>query len=316
MGSLEILTPGLLTTVQDLGRPGFQHWGISPSGAADSFSFRLGNRLVGNGPNRAALEMTLVGASIRFESDAIIALTGADFGFALDGRPIKLWMSHPVKAGQILSTGHVRSGCRSYLCIQNGIEVPLVFGSASTHLQSGLGGYQGRGLKKGDRIFFRDDGLSDPKLEIQANVSRSLIRKTILRVTESIHTDLFSPANMRNFLNHKYLVTQHSNRLGLRLEGQALSKVPGVLTTGVCLGSIQISTSGQPVILFVEQQLTGGYPQIACVALADHPAIGQLLPGDHVSFRKVSRQEAIDSFYAQEQILTSNLSYKKCAEYK
>ena len=313
MGFLEVLSPGLLTSVQDLGRPGFEHLGVSPSGAADTVSYRLGNRLLGNPIGAAALEMTLVGPTLRFGSDALIALTGADIGAQLDDQPLSPWQSHRIRAGQILKTAHVRSGCRSYLCVQNGIQVPLLFGSASTHLQSALGGFEGRGLKKGDQIEIKSPASSCEKRIIRQELFQSFLPQerlpVAIRVTDSIHTELFSAEALQAFHATDYTVTDRSNRLGLRLEGTPLpddDRLSEVLTTGVCLGSIQISPDGQPTLLFVEQQLTGGYPQIACVISADLPRVGQLRPHDRVRFEKVSIEQATSAFRSQEEWLSSD----------
>ncbi|MGB7027017.1 MAG: KipI antagonist, partial [Candidatus Acidiferrum sp.] len=152
MSLIQVRAPGLLTTVQDLGREGFGPLGVSPSGAADAIALRIGNRLVGNPEGAAALEMTLLGGTFEFSEAAVVALTGSDFGATLDNVPVEMWSSMEVRAGQILGVGTTRGGARCYLCIHGGIEVKLFLGSASTHLLSDLGGFEGRALRKGDLL--------------------------------------------------------------------------------------------------------------------------------------------------------------------
>src|SRR5882762_1657382 len=150
MGVIQVLDPGLFTTVQDLGREGFGPLGVSPSGAADAVSLRMGNRLVGNAEGQAGLEMTLLGGTFEFPEGAVLALAGSDFGATLEGKPAELWRALEAKPGQVLRVGPTRSGARCYLCVLGGIKVELFLGSASTHILSGLGGHEGRALRKGD----------------------------------------------------------------------------------------------------------------------------------------------------------------------
>jgi antagonist of KipI len=287
MGVIEILSPGLQTSVQDLGRPGHEHLGISPGGAADPVSLEAGNLLVGNPPGASALEMTLAGASFRFESETHFALTGADMGATLSDRPVLRWETHVARAGETLRLGPARQGCRAYLCMAGGVDVPLVLGSASTHIQSGVGGFEGRALKRGDRVKIGKPGRPRPG-QVDARELESRIFGKVFRVTRSIHTGLFATEAWGMFLRQEYSVSERSNRLGLRLEGESLGKIPEVVTAGVSLGTIQISSDGKPTILFIEQQLTGGYPQIACVIRDDLAAVGQLKPRDRIRFEEVA----------------------------
>jgi antagonist of KipI len=292
MGFIEIVSPGALTSVQDLGRPGLEHLGISPSGAADALSLRAGNRVLGNADGSAALEMTLTGARVGFEADATFALSGAEMNATLDGAPVPRLQARKARSGQTLALGPAVRGCRAYLCIQGGFDVPSVLGSASTHLQSRIGGWHGRAVKKGDRI---------PIAPAQGARTRSLtgvdrlVFKNVFRVSPSIHSGLFDKTAWTRFLRSSYTVGLHSNRLGLRLDGPAIAEAPAVATTGVTLGCIQISTDGLPTILFVEQQLTGGYPVLASVISADTAALGQLKPGDQIRFKKVTFAQALSA---------------------
>jgi len=288
---IHVQKPGLFTTVQDLGREGFGPMGVSPSGAADSVSLRIGNRLVGNAEGAAALEMTLLGGGFLFPQGAIIALTGSDFGATLDGSTVESWNPIEISPGQTLSMGPTRSGARCYLCVRGGIEVKLFLGSASTHILSGLGGLDGRPLRKGDvlnigpkRGAFRTGALSTHTLG-------RLAPRKILRVTPGPQSGWFPEASQRQFYASTYRVSEESNRMGLRLEGDPIPTPSGggeMTTEGVSLGAIQIPEAGQPIVLFVEQQTTGGYPKIANVISADLASVGQLRPRDEVRFEKVS----------------------------
>jgi antagonist of KipI len=210
-------------------------------------------------------------------------------GAMLSGRLVPRWEAQVARAGEILHVGQARQGCRSYLCIQGGLAVPLVLGSASTHLQSQVGGFEGRALRKGDRLKTQVVP-SDPARPVAvAGIESEIFRKTF-SVTCSIHSDLFEKNDWYSFLEQEYTVSEQSNRLGLRLEGAPLAseRIPEVVTAGVSLGTIQISSDGKPTLLFVEQQLTGGYPQIACVCSRDLAAIGQLKPRDRIRFVEVT----------------------------
>jgi antagonist of KipI len=280
-----------LTTVQDLGRPGYAHLGISASGAADALSLRAGNLLVGNAEGAAALEMTLAGGTFEFESPAVVALTGADFEAS-----IPMWTAVWVKPGEQLRCGHARSGARCYLCVNGGIDVPLVLGSASTHLLTGLGGLEGRPLKRGDVLASRT-GLRPVRFRAQrAYGDRDL--PPLIRVT--------APANTHALCGATWEVQPDSDRMGLRLRGPRLDGHTGhMLTEGVPLGAIQVPPDGQPIILFVEHQTTGGYPKIANVISADFHAAGQLRPRDRVRFEQVSIDAALALLTAQEDWLHS-----------
>ena len=304
MSAIEVLEAGLLTTVQDLGREGFGPIGVSPSGAADAVSLRLGNRLVGNPQGAAALEMTLVGGDFRFTESAVIALSGSDFAATLDGTPLALWQSHPVPTGGILRLGVTRSGARCYLCVQGGIAVELLLGSASTHVLSGLGGYEGRPLRRGDILPIGSAGGSFERHRIQKPLLEALAPRKVLRVTPGPQSDWFPESAQRAFFESNYRVAEESNRMGLRLEGNSITATNReMITEGVSLGAIQVPASGQPIILFVEQQTTGGYPKIANVISADFHSLGQLRPRDEIRFEQVDFQAAHALLLAQEQLL-------------
>jgi len=301
MPVIEVESPGLLTTVQDLGRHGHGHLGVTPSGAADAVALRLGNRLVGNPESAAALEMTLKGGSFRFPEGALVALAGGDF----EGPP--MWTMLEVSPGQTLTVGAARRGARCYLCVRGGIRVPLWLGSASTHLACGLGGFHGRRLQRGDVLEVgAAEGAWCSRVLSQRAREQFAPSKT-LRVTAGPEWQRFDADAREVLLAGTYRVTEDSDRAGLRLKGTRLETrgFERMITEGVDLGAVQVPPSGQPIILFVEQQTTGGYPRIAVVVSADLFRVGQLRPGDEIRFTRVSLEEAVALAREQERRLAS-----------
>lgn len=307
MNSIRVLKAGLLTTVQDLGREGFGPIGVSPSGAADPLSLRLGNRLVGNAENAAALEMTLFGGTFVFEEHAIAALAGSDFGASINGTPAAIGVSFEIRPGQTLRLGSTRSGARCYLCIHGGIAVPAFLGSASTHLLSALGGFHGRALRDGDVLQIGPATQRFRQRRIASHVLKLLLPRTTLRVTPGPQADWFSASSRRSFYSANYLIGEQSDRMGLRLEGPAIrqSRRRPMITEGVSLGAIQVPPGGAPIVLFVEQQTTGGYPKIANVISADIHRLGQLRPRDEIRFEPASWRSARLGLIEQEKLLAS-----------
>ncbi len=309
MSTIHVQAPGLQTTVQDLGRQGFGPVGVSPSGAADPISLQLGNRLVGNHEGAAGLEMMLLGGTFVFPDGAILALTGSDFGAILDDVRIASGTSLQARSGQTLRLGATTSGARCYLCVQGGIAVQPFLGSASTHILSGLGGFEGRPLRKGDALRIGSATKTQPfrKRAIAPQASEHLSGRKVLRVTPGPQADWFSDSALRSFYASTYRVGEQSNRMGLRLEGVAVSQgeTGQMITEGVSLGAIQVPAAGSPIILFVEQQTTGGYPKIANVISADLHRVGQLRPRDEIRFEQVSFDTARSLLVEQEKLLAS-----------
>jgi len=295
--------PGLFTTVQDLGRPGFGPIGVSAAGAADVVALRVGNRMVGNPEGAAALEMTLSGGTFLFPNGGMAALAGSDFGAAMDHLPAPVWQTFEIPRGGRVRVGQTRSGARCYLCVRGGIDVPLVLGSASTHVLCGLGGFQGRTLRKGDVLRIGKAGI-----EYRARAGGlpdALQPRKTLRCTGAPQTGWFSETDRGLFHNSIYRVTEDANRAGLRLEGPVITAPAGghMTTAGAPLGAIQVPASGQPIILFVEQQTTGGYPEIASIITADISSVGQLRPRDEVRFECVDLATARDLLRKQEEAI-------------
>jgi antagonist of KipI len=304
---IRVEAPGLMTTVQDLGREGFGPIGVSACGAADPVALRIGNRLLGNPEGAAALELTLVGGAFRFEIDTWLALTGSDFGATLEESPWAPWTVRQVHRGQTLRMQATRSGARGYLCVSGGIDVPLVLGSRSTHVLSGLGGFNGRALAKGD-VLQAGPVCPPPARRVDPRIGGRLAPRRRLRVTAGPQSGWFPEPSQRAFFATGYRVTEASDRMGLRLEGAAVQAQASrqMVTAGVPLGAIQVPGGGQPVIVFVDQQTTGGYPVIANVIAADLPSIGQLRPRDVIEFEAVSLPCARDLLLEQEAWLASD----------
>jgi antagonist of KipI len=289
--AIRVVEPGFQTTIQDLGRFGFAHLGVSPCGAADSLSLRAGNRLTGNPDRAAGLEMTLTGGSFAFEHDTVFALTGSEFDAFLDGRAAPFWRATAAASGARLEIGPAREGARCYLCVAGGFEVPAVLGSKSTDLRAGFGGLEGRALRRGDRLSVGD--CAGPPATADAAHLRRFLRGPVIRVTANGDTARLCAA--------EYTVREDSNRLGLRLSGPVLeTEGRELLTEGLAPGAVELPPSGLPIILCVDQQTTGGYAKLAHVVSADLPKVGQLRPRDRVRFRTVDLAAALEALRQQE----------------
>ncbi len=324
MGVIWVRESGLFTTVQDLGREGFAFLGVSASGAADAISLRLGNRLLGNAEGAAGLEMTLLGGAFIFPEGATGALTGSDFGATLDGERVDLWTTFAVKPGQTLRLGPTCSGARCYLCVRGGIVVEPFLGSASTHILSGLGGFEGRALRKGDVLHIgAPNGLARER-RLSARALKMAEPRRVLRVTPGPQSDWFDEASEPLFYGSTYRVAEDANRMGLRLEGAAIPITSddtcpeetggnagstrgtgGMVSEGVTVGAVQVPEGGMPIILFVEQQTTGGYPKIANLISADFHSLGQLRPRDEIRFERVAWETARSLLSEQEELMAS-----------
>jgi antagonist of KipI len=309
--TIRVKRPGMLTTVQDLGRYGYAHLGISPAGAADSIALRIANRLAGNDENAPTLEMTLLGATLEFDEPCVVALTGSDCDCKIGNVEIAMCEALEVNAGDVLSCGPVRSGARAYLAVRGGFDVPDVLGSASTNLNGAFGGLEGRALKKGDVLRVRRSSASTranahAKLRLgAAELAERLYPESALRITRGAQADWFEADASAKLCGSRYQVTEDSNRSGLRLKGEALAprESEQFVTEGVSLGAVQVPPDGLPIILFVDQQTTGGYLKIANVIAADLHRVGQLRPRHEVRFEEVTIPEAVRLLREQEKWL-------------
>lgn len=301
MSALQILRAGPLTTVQDLGRPGWRERGLSLCGALDEFALQAGNLLVGNPPGAAGLEFTLGPATLRFDTATCIALTGTDAEASLDGQPLKPWWRLPVRAGQTLKIAAPRERMRSYLAIAGGIAVPAVLGSRSTDLKAGFGGLDGRALRDGDRL-----PLAPPaRLPTRAAGLRPPEWTPEVRALAGPEHDDFPPEAQRAFWAADWRITPHSNRMGYRLEGPALQRERGgdLPSHGVLPGVVQLPPGGQPIVLMADAQTTGGYPKIAVVIRADLWKLAQLRLGATLRFVRCDIDEARAALRARQALL-------------
>ena len=300
--SFTVIKSGFQDMVQDLGRTGYSHLGISETGAADSVSLRIANILLGNSIEEAAIEVTLFGGSYLFDKKAIILLSGSIFPSFIDNNPIDFFKPIHIDRGQTLTIGSTNDGARCYLAIKGGFDVPSLLGSKATHLMSKAGGFYGQNIKKGDKIkYFRLDGISLPN-NIKFNIDRD---RSVLHVTEGLQFDLFDVINKELFFNNEFAVSHNSNRMGLRITGPKIStKISkDILTEGLPLGAIQVTGSSDSIISFVDHQTTGGYPKIANVIAADLHKVGQLKPGDKFIFKLMSLDQAEKLYFQQESSL-------------
>jgi antagonist of KipI len=313
--SLKVLRPGVLATVQDLGRPGLQHLGIAPGGAMDPISHRIANALVGNRAHAATLEMALLGPELQLGCDALIALCGARFAAAIDGVPLP--QSRPVllRAGARLRVGRATQGGFGYLAVAGGLHVDPVLGSRSTHLAGGFGGWQGRSLARDAELPFATDAEALARARFAHLTARhrsvTLARcetvrwlapgftlpehdESAIRTVEGVHAALFDETAPEVFYGERWRIATHSNRMGYRLLGPRLALVRpiDILSQPTCLGAVQVPPTGQPIVLMADHQTTGGYPRIAEVIAADVPRLAQSTPGATVRFAHVSLTEA------------------------
>ena len=293
--AVEILDAGLLSSIQDLGRAGVGELGVSPSGAADWLSARAANRLVGNAPAAALIETTMTGLTFKALRPIRIAVTGARAKLTVAGGSRPLWQSMRVGGGSEVSLGPAERGVRSYVAFYGGISVEAVLGSASTDINAGFGGC-GRALARADMLKLNEieEDMSDAERAIPESARPFWRRPATLRVLPGPHARRFAPEDLKRLYAHAYRVSPRTNRQGVRLDGSPLVARNGfdVLSCGVCVGCVQLSSDGLPVVLLSEHQTTGGYAAPFTVITADIPDAAQLAPGDEVRFAPATRVEA------------------------
>lgn len=323
--------PGMLTTVQDCGRHGWQHVGVVPSGAMDCVSLQLANALVGNALNLAGLEITLRGPTLHFECEVLVALAGAQFDARVtaDGRSLPFPLNRPVRlyAGDRLSIDQPLHGFRAYLAIAGGIDVAPTLGSRCTYLAAAMGGMEGRALKKGDWLPLASDAQAlaharvdplagdhattaagEPLHSVRWSVaSRSLPRDetTVVRFVDGHHRHLFKAGALAAFEASSYRISPQSNRMGYRLLGAKLDRAlaSDILSEPTALGTVQVPADGLPIVLMADHQTTGGYAKIAEVVTADIARLAQLRPGQEVRFVRCTLAEARTLAQAEHQAL-------------
>jgi antagonist of KipI len=303
-GALQILKPGLLTTVQDLGRYGHQASGVPVAGPMDTFSHRLANQLAGNPIDAATLEITLIGPDVIVEADTTMAIAGAQFEVTCDDRPIGLGASFAVTRGQRLKFGRIVQGARAYLAVAGGIQTPIVLGSRATHLVSQMGGFDGRALQAGDRVPIESDPQPRPQ---RKSVGLTLPSKgrALLRVMPGPQADWFQSDALRAIASVSFRISPQSNRMGYRLQGPPLvrAREGELISEPLGIGAIQVPAAGEPILLMADRQTAGGYPKIGYVIAADLPIAGQLAPGDFIEFHMCTHQEAVTALISRERQL-------------
>jgi biotin-dependent carboxylase-like uncharacterized protein len=300
MATLRVLSPGLMTTVQDLGRPGYQHLGMPVSGALDPVSLRAANLLVGNAPGTAALEIAYQGPSLAVETDSVrIALAGGSAPVEIvspesDGgrRRLALLESALLHRGQTVRIGALAGSAVAYLAVEGGFDIAPVLGSRSTYTRAAIGGFEGRALKAGDAIPLKLEAA--PEREERLLPSLDLAPPKRFRVVLGPQEDYFTEAGIATLLSATYTVTPATDRMGMRLDGPKLEHAKGynIVSDGIAPGSIQVPGNGLPIVLLADRQTTGGYPKIATVVSADMPALGRLVPGSKVAFEAVDVEAA------------------------
>lgn len=300
--SITVLHPGMLTTIQDQGRAGYQQFGVPVSGAVDPRSAAVANILAGNEEGEAVLECTVMGPQLRFDEPAVIAVTGADLGPTLDGIPVDNYRALRVGAGQVLRFTGPKCGCRAFIAVAGGLDIPEVMGSRSTYMKAKIGGFKGRKLEKEDVLNLRAPGTEPKALEARSIAPEFHARSEYaLRVVLGPQDDAFTAAGIETFFSGVYAVTAEFDRMGCRLEGPEIAHETSadILSDGIAFGAIQVPSSGQPIVMLSDRQTTGGYTKIANVISADFRILGQLKSGDKVRFEKVSLSAAQEALLAQ-----------------
>lgn len=308
---ITITKSGLLTTVQDLGRYGFQKYGVIASGVMDTIAHRLANLLVGNDEYLPTLEITLIGPTIQFHKNVLIAICGGDLSPSINGEDVQSWRSVLVKKGSILKFGPCKKGCRAYLAVAGGFSVPTVMNSKSTYLRARVGGFNGRALQAGDQLLFGQSGKLSMKMQdelsersltnfivgkwsVPSNLIPIFKKDTPIRVIKGRNFHQFTKESQKSFFYEAFFITPQSDRMGYRLSGPLLTleKEEEMILEAVGFGTIQVPTNGNPIILLADRQPTGVYPKIGQVASVDLTLIAQAKPGEVLLFSEISHREA------------------------
>jgi len=288
-------SPGMLTTVQDRGRYGFQRFGMPVTGAADLISMQLANLLVGNDPGLAVLEATLSGPEVRFTGRGLVAFCGGGMRPLLNGAVVPAYRAVEVKEGDRLGFEPSDKGCRGYIAFDGGVDVQQVMGSRSTCLRSGTGGWEGRPLREGETIPLGEKRGKPRVTELPEGLVPGYGTPAMLRILPGPEIRRLAFDGLKNLMNEDYLVGADSDRMGYRLQGEPIrlnEQGHEIISAGIVFGTIQVPPNGQPIVMLADRQTTGGYARIATVATVDHSLLAQLRPGDTVSFCEVSHEEA------------------------
>lgn len=315
--SITVKKPGLLATIQDIGRYGYQQYGVIVSGAMDSYSLRIANLLVGNNENEACIEISMLGTVLQFDEDCIIAITGGDLQALIDSKSVSLWRPLFVSKGSILKFKRPVAGCRAYVSIAGGINVPLVMGSKSTYLKAKMGGFAGRPLMTDDVI---PTGKLSEKQQLLLKNSQSQLtaswyvdytdlvtfsKEQTIYYIEGTEYQKFTSESKHRFEESAYTITTQSDRMGYRMSGPHLELIEkfDLLSEATTFGTVQVPSGGQPIILMADRQTTGGYSKIAQIITVDLPSLAQMPPNGIVHFKKVTVEEAQLKLVQKERIL-------------
>jgi len=330
--SIKIINPGLLSTIQDIGRIGYQEAGFSTSGALDQRALQIANILVNNSKDEAVIEMTLMGATMEFETSNVIAVTGGDLNPMLNRISFPMYTAKAVKQGDRLAFGFAKNGCRAYVAFAGGLKIEEVLGRKSTNLKCGIGGFSGRALKIDDSICFcapldilpgitkrtisfnqrnqvndrkdrkdrkeREDRKDTKEREDRKEREEKKENEVVIRVILGPQTDYFTKKGMDTFLSEVYKITNESDRMGCKLDGPAIESKLGVdiISDGIPFGGIQIPSNGKPIVMLADRQTTGGYAKIATIISVDIPLFVQRKPGDCIRFEAVTIEKAQKSY--------------------
>jgi len=316
MEGFKVIKSGFFDTIQDLGRFGFQQYGMPVSGAMDSYALRVGNRLLGNEENEAGIEISTPGLCLEVLKLTVIAITGANFNPTINSFPAPMWEAIEAKKGDIISFNQIKSGCRSYLLVAGGIDVPIILGSKSTYVRGKIGGLKGRPLKKADII-----NISKTNQELQNIIGRKVSVNNLptyheeneIRVILGPQDDYFTKDGLHTLLNSSYEITVNSDRMGYRLKGPKIESKKGsdIITDGIPLGSIQVPRNGMPIIMLADRQTTGGYAKVATVISVDVDKFAQIKPGNKIKFTQVNLEEAHHLLNEREKKITEMQFEKK-----
>lgn len=292
--AVEVIIPGMLTTVQDLGRYGYQQSGMTGSGVMDQQAYRKANYLVGNPETAAVLELTVYGGSYRFTQDTTLALTGADMGAEIEEQPVEMNRAVAVKQGDVLNLGMAVKGCRTYLAVSGGFLVPLVMGSYATNIRCEMGGFHGRKLKRGDVLEIGQSNVSFSEIKNRKVSIPEYSDEVEVRVIPGPQEEMFTQKGLHTFYSGCYQVQEDSDRMGYRLDGSRIESKNGtdIVSDGITFGSIQVTASGKPIILMADHQTTGGYAKIGTVCRMDLSKVAQCKPGDRIHFKKIDVEKA------------------------
>ncbi|TYS69480.1 biotin-dependent carboxyltransferase [Sutcliffiella horikoshii] len=290
----QVMKPGLLTTLQDLGRKGYQEFGMVVAGAMDNYALQVGNLLVGNEKGEAALEVTIMGPELKALEDVVVAICGGNLSPKVNGKQAPMWKCFKVKKGELIEFGRPVEGARAYICVEGGFDVPIVMGSKSTYLKAQIGGFQGRALEKDDVLYGEPSHEATTGRSIRPDQIPSYESEMEIRVCLGPHLDAFHKTSVETFLSATYEVTPQSDRMGYRLKGPKIQhKISAdIISEAIPLGGIQVPADGRPILLMADRQTTGGYTRIATVISYDIPLLAQAQPGTTIRFREVSVEEA------------------------